>query len=195
MARWRTDRGGKLSSGLLASAGPSAAEHLRSLLIPCAKTNTAENVKNHRVTQSVRSIYGCRADRDKPAVQNKITFILHTHIKQAARAEWSTHLSLPCGHSLQKQDFVDELGHSHVPLRQAAAVVRRQCNLDLCEHRGVRFTERQSFVFAGSNRAQTRIICCAGSDAASTKHLKPKDGAVKVEDLPPKNVKTEKVDI
>lgn len=102
-----------------------------------------------------------------------------------------TDLALRCGESLQKQDFVDELGHSDVPLRQAAAVVCRQCNLDLCEHKGVCFTQSQIFVFAGSNRAQTRIICCVGSDAASTKHLKPKDGAVKVEDLPPKNVKVD----
>lgn len=72
--------GGKLSSGLLASAGPSAAEQLRSLLIPCAKTNTAENVKNHRVTQSVRSSYGCRADRDEPAVQEKGSPLFYTLI-------------------------------------------------------------------------------------------------------------------
>lgn len=77
--------GGKLSSGLLASAGPSAAEQLRSLLIPCAKTNTAENVKNHRVTQSVRNSYDCGADGDKPATENKkITFILQTHTKTSS---------------------------------------------------------------------------------------------------------------
>lgn len=186
MARWRTDRGGELSPGLLASAGPSA-EQLRSLLIPCAKTNTAENVKNHRVTQSVRSSYGCRG---KAAVEKKDhLYFTHSYKTSSTGGVVHTDPSLPCGESRQKQDFVDELGHSDVPLRQAAAVVRRQCDLDLCEHKGVCFTESQVFVFAGSNRVQTRIICCVGSEAASPKLLKPKDGAVKVEDLPPKKCK------
>lgn len=136
MARRRTDRGGgKLSSGLLASACRSAAEQLRSLLIPCVKTNTAENVKNHRVTQSVRSSYSCRADGDKPAARGnkkKITFILQSHTKAAAETDHSTDLSF----RLQRMhNFVDELGHSDVALRQPPAVVSRQRDLDLREQK------------------------------------------------------------
>lgn len=136
MARRRTDGGGggELSSGSLASACRSAAEQLRSLLIPCVKTNTAENVKNHRVTQSVRSSYCCRADGHKPAARGnkKITFILQIHTKPAAETDYSTDLSFRLQ---RKHNFVDELGHFDVPLRQPPAVVGRQCDLDLWEQK------------------------------------------------------------